>query len=108
MRPSKDYNLPKPLKVTGEAAMKVVRGINKFFSFTPVKIILLVLTWFWFSPLMLAVDRDNKILKRKTIHWLIFFSSFSIYLLFGLFLLLVAILMILFPGVFVEAYTGLV
>lgn len=108
MKPSKDYKLdylvPAPLKVIRSAIMKVARRIEKFFSFTPVKIIMLIFMWLSLSPVMFSVDGENKILSRKVMCWLIFFSPFTFILLF---IFLNIVLFFMAPDTFVKALLGL-
>lgn len=64
------------------------------------KILLLIYVWSFLSPLMLAVDRNNRILTHKAKIWMIVFSPLTLVIV--LFFITIT-LILLFPDPLMDA-----
>lgn len=98
MKPSKDYT---PTSSLMKGICYVLQLIHRFLSSKIMKILFMVIAWWWLSPLILMVDRKNRLLSRKAKYWLIAFSPFTLYICT---LWLIGILLMICPQAFFDAY----
>lgn len=98
MKPSKDYTPTSPFM---KGIYHVLQSINRFLSSAIMKTLLMVIAWWWLSPLILIVDRKDRLLSRKAKYWLIVFSPLTFWLCI---IWIIAILFMICPQAFFDAY----